>query len=133
MLDEYNRGKFFIPMFLPQDISSGPLVCKIKDESFLVGIAPELSNCRRASSNPNVFINVAYYKEWINKMIADPIETDALTRSSNDDIDIDTAPQTTSSKPATLTLLFMGFFIILITVGILAITEWIIRLVFYRK
>lgn len=53
------------PFFLQKDYG-GPLVCQEHERKVIVGVSIQRTKC--ASSQPALFVNVAFYTEWIYKV-----------------------------------------------------------------
>lgn len=50
----------------PQKDNGGPLVCQEHERKVIVGVSIQRTKC--ASSQPALFVNVAFYSEWIYKV-----------------------------------------------------------------
>lgn len=50
----------------PQKDNGGPLVCQEHERKVVVGVSIQRTKC--ASSQPALFVNVAFYSEWIYKV-----------------------------------------------------------------
>lgn len=55
----------FSTLFLQKD-NGGPLVCQEHERKVIVGVSIQRTKC--ASSQPALFVNVAFYSEWIYKV-----------------------------------------------------------------
>lgn len=55
----------FSPLF-PQKDNGGPLVCQEHERKVIIGVSIQRTKC--ASSQPALFVNVAFYSEWIYKV-----------------------------------------------------------------
>lgn len=55
----------FLPLFLQKD-NGGPLVCQEHERKVIIGVSIQRTKC--ASSQPALFVNVAFYSEWIYKV-----------------------------------------------------------------
>lgn len=53
-------------LLFPQKDNGGPLVCREHERKVIVGVSIQRTKC--ASSQPALFVNVAFYSEWIYKV-----------------------------------------------------------------
>lgn len=56
---------FFSTSFTQKD-NGGPLVCQEHERKVIIGVSIQRTKC--ASSQPALFVNVAFYSEWIYKV-----------------------------------------------------------------